>query len=193
MSTYFGGNHYRHFWKGVAGGTMNIVCFIASQIGIQAERVVKPELVGQPLALLNDEAIAVVSGEAQALGIRRNQKHTAALALCPSLILLPYDRILYDETARHLWDSLAIESSIVEPVSPELCFVELSGRDISERVDQLIESIVEQTGLSIQVGRASSKFVAEIAAERADNNCAYTVSSVESASFISSFSSIYFS
>src|SRR5438270_12169838 len=103
-------------------GSVHIACFVLLQFAILCERVRRPELLGEPVVLYGgsgkEENVQVASDEARAVGIRAGQRLSAARAFCPRLLVLPYDRPLYTEAAAHIWDALAVESSVVEPVSP---------------------------------------------------------------------------
>jgi DNA polymerase-4 len=145
-----------------------IACFLIPTFGIVCERERKAELVSKPIALTGEDgALQIVSEEAELYGIRTGQSASAARALCPSILLLPYCGEYYTEAARVIWDLLAIESSVVEPVSPELCFVEMSGRDIPDRVRSVALEIARQVRCPVQAGIASSKLVARQAALKA--------------------------
>src|SRR5438270_10195902 len=121
---------------------MWIACFYMPQLGIAVERARLNHLWGEPLGLaLPDDSLAAVSDEAAIFGIRAGQTVSGARALCERLAILPYDLPAYEESARLLWDLFAIESSVVEPVSPELCYVELSGPDALERARKITEEL----------------------------------------------------
>lgn len=143
-----------------------VVCFILPQFGIACERARLPHLWGVPLALAGfDGTVRVVSDEASAFGVQPGQSVTAARSLCGALTLIPYDRPAYDSSARLLWDLLAIESSVVEPVSPEVSFAELEGADVLERVRALASAIASRVRIPVLAGVAGSRFVARQAAE----------------------------
>ncbi len=147
---------------------MPTACFLIPAFGIACERARRPDLLGKPLALTSDGVVLqVVSEEAEQYGIRVGQKASGARSLCPTLALLPYDGESYTEAARPIWDRLAIESSFVEPVLPELCFVEMSGREAEPRVRALAREIARLAKSPVQAGIASSKLVARQAALRA--------------------------
>jgi len=140
---------------------MCIACFRMDQFGIAVERTRLTHLRGRPIALITPEgSITAVSQEAQAAGIRPGQKASGARALCSALILLPYDRPCYEAAAHSVWDLLAIESSAVEPVSPEVCYAAFDGVDIPARVLRLTTEITARMDTPVQVGVASTKFVA---------------------------------
>jgi DNA polymerase-4 len=150
-----------------------IACFFLPEVAIACERARLPRLRDFPVIITEDqETVAVASSEATAwAGVTRGMALSAARALVgPDLVVLPYDRDAYLETVHCLWDLLAIESDIVEPVSPEVCFLDLSGRDVLERAGRLGEQVAERVQTPVQIGIARSKFVARQAAQHAEHN-----------------------
>jgi DNA polymerase-4 len=143
-----------------------VACFYMPLIGIAVERARLNHLWGEPVGLTSaDGALAAVSEEAEPFGIRMGQDANGAKALCQNLILLPYDRPAYEEAAHAIWDLFAIESSFVEPVSPEVCFVELPTPDAVERAQKLALDLAANVRIPVKAGLAHSKFVARKAAE----------------------------
>jgi len=128
------------------------------------ERERRPELKGQPLALTCDGVLCAVSEEAERFGIKPGQKAAGAYSLCENITLAPYLLENYEAAIRPLWNLCAIESSVVEPVSPETCYVELSGRDQEWRARLLLTEINKRIPAHIYCGLACSKFVAAEAA-----------------------------
>jgi len=148
---------------------MSVACFILAQFGIACERKRRPDLAGVSLALTGEDGrLCVVSGEAARYGIRPGQRVSGARTLCTDLYVLPYDRPAYEAEAREVWDLLAIESSFVEPESPEVSFVELDGREITERCRQLAGHVQERAATPVQAGLARTKLVARVAAQRGE-------------------------
>lgn len=146
---------------------MPISCFLAARVGIAHERALRPELREQPVALVNTEGVlTAVSEEAEAGGVRAGQSAAGARALCEELHVLPYNREAYAETAGRMWDLLAIESSFVEPITPEICFTAWDGPEIAARVRAVSEEAGRRMRTKVRVGLGSSKFVARVAAER---------------------------
>jgi DNA polymerase-4 len=142
-----------------------VACFLFAGIAIACERARLTHLWGEPVALVDDAGLlAVVSEEAAAYGIAAGQKQAGARALCERLTVLPYDRCCYELAAQCIWDLLAIESSVVEPASPEICYVEMSGLRIVERIQELTLLIASRVRIPVRVGLAASKLVAREAA-----------------------------
>jgi DNA polymerase IV len=146
---------------------MSVACFVLPQFGIACERKRTPDLAGLPLVLTGEDGtVCVASDEAAHFGIREGQKVSGARALCSDLCLRPYDLPAYEADARDAWDLLAIESSFVEPESPEVCFVGFDGREIAERCRLLAGQLREHAGVPVQVGLARTKLMARVAARR---------------------------
>lgn len=143
-----------------------IACFVADGIGVACERARVPNLWGEPFAIEADDVLAAVSPEALPFGVRVGQQTTYARTLCQGLILLPYDREAYLKAAEAVWDGIAVETSIVEPVSPEVAYAEMSGVLIVPRIKALSAQIMEAANTQVRVGLGSSKLIAQLAARR---------------------------
>jgi len=141
-----------------------VACFWMPQFVIAVERARLTHLWGRPLALARDGILAAVSEEALPYGVRPGLAAAGARALCQDLAILPYDDEACREAARPVWDLFAIESSVVEPESPETCFVEFSGADVLPRVRQLASDVASRVRIPVHAGLARTKFVARHAA-----------------------------
>ncbi len=120
---------------------------------------------GEPLVIASaDGVIQAVSEEASAYGVRCGQSATSARALCRGLIVLPYDKAEYEQAAEALWDVLAVESSVVQPASPEICYVEMTGPGVLGRTQALASGIAQASSMAVHVGLGSTKLVARRAA-----------------------------
>ncbi len=145
-----------------------IACFLMPQIAIATERSRMPGLWGEPLAVCSeDDILLVVSAEAASYGVQVGHKSTGARSLCPSLRILPYERDIYEQTAALIWDSIAVETSIVEPVSPEFCYAEIDDRHTAPRLTEFTRDLSDASKMDIFVGLATSKIVAKFAAKHA--------------------------
>lgn len=142
-----------------------IACFLMPQIAIATERSRIEGLWGEPVALTGEnEIVLCVSEEAKVYGVEPGQKSSGAKALCANLRLLPYERDCYEQAAALIWDALAVESSVVEPVSPEICYAEVDDRHVVPQIRSLTERLAFAAKMPIHAGLASSKIVARYAA-----------------------------
>ena len=142
-----------------------IGCFFMPRIGIAAERCRMPDLWGEPTALTSESGVLlVVSEEAEPYGVRPGQKSAGARSLCPALNLLPYDGAIYRQAAEVIWNGIAVESSVVEPVSAELCYAELDDRHVTPVLTHFVSSLSSAARMPIQAGVGISKITARHAA-----------------------------
>ncbi len=155
-----------------------IACFFAPQFSIACERRRHPDLAEKPFALIGEEEIlCAVSAEANTFGVQPGQKRSGATALCETLNLRPYDMLHYRAQAEILWDLLAIETSIVEPVSPEMAFILLRERSPLSICESLVEQMSLAAGCPVQAGLARTRTSARLAALRARSSSVYPVAS----------------
>jgi DNA polymerase IV len=145
-----------------------IACFVFAQAGVAVERARAASLVGEAFALHGpDNVLQVVSEQAEQFGVRPGQRVIAARSLCPSLLTLPYDRPAYEQAMQVVWDAVAVETSLVEPVSPELVYAAIDGRDVAARTRALAAAVAERLGIAVSVGIARTKLAARQAARTA--------------------------
>ncbi len=144
-----------------------IACFRMDSVGIACERRRLPHLWGEPCALAgSDSILAAVSPECFPFGIKAGQSVQSARAMCQGVIILPYDEGAYLRAAESIWDMIAVETSVIEPVCPEIVFAEFSGPawDVCHRVKTLASLISSSAMIGVNVGIATSKLVARQAA-----------------------------
>jgi DNA polymerase-4 len=137
------------------------------------EQLDAPELRGHPVLVggLGDRSVvAAASYEARAFGCRSAMPMAQARRLCPKAIIRParFDR--YAELSARFRSILLDQSPLVEPLSIDEAFVDVTG---SQRLfgsgERIAETIRERTrseiGVTVSVGVASCKFVAKIASD----------------------------
>jgi len=150
------------------GRNRMIICLAIPELGIAVERGRLPDSVGLPLALTGvDGLVAVCSAEAFADGVRPGQKPSATRAICPAVVLIPYDDAAYRTAAEPIWNLCAEESSIVEPISAELVCLVIALPDWRARALDLAAVAQDETGCTISIGIGASKAIATIAAQQA--------------------------
>jgi DNA polymerase-4 len=137
------------------------------------EQLDEPSLRGKPVLVggQSDRAVvAAASYEARAFGCRSAMPMLQARRLCPTAIVRParFDR--YAELSARFRAILHDQSPLVEPISIDEAFVDVTGSQrllgSGERIAQAIRARTrEELGLGVSVGVAACKFVAKIASD----------------------------
>ena len=135
------------------------------------EEIHDPGLCGKPFAVggrPNERGVvASCSYAARAQGVRSAMPMSQALRLCPGLRIVPARHELYSEHSRQVMQRLANISPLVEQISIDEAFLDIS--DIREPARPLAQGlqtqIWEETRLPCSIGIASNKLVAKIATE----------------------------
>ena len=114
--------------------------------------------------------VAAASYEARVFGCRSAMPMSEARRLCPTAVVVPprFDR--YAELSQRFRGVLLDQSPLVEPMSIDEAFVDVtgsqrllgSGTDIAERIRVRTRG---ELGVTVSVGVAASKFVAKIASD----------------------------
>jgi len=134
----------------------------------------RPELRGLPVIVgANPTGRGVVSAasyEARRFGVRSAMPIGRAARLCPHAAFLPVDMRKYQRVSVQVMGILADFSPLVEPVSVDEAFVDLSGTESLfgsplEAVRLIKARILAETGLTASAGLAANKFVAKVASE----------------------------
>lgn len=137
------------------------------------EQLDRPELRGRPVLVGGDGPRAVVataSYEARRFGCHSAQPMSTARRLCPTAVVVPVRGQRYREVSRQVFALLGELSPLVEPVSIDEAFVDLTGtarllgepRDVARK---LKDDIRAATGLTASVGVGPNKYLAKLASE----------------------------
>jgi DNA polymerase IV len=133
-----------------------------------------PTLVGKPLLIGGSPAgrgvVAAASYESRKYGCHSAMPMARALKLCPTAVILPPRFSLYREYSQQVMDVLRRESALVEQMSIDEAYVDLS--PVAETIDEA-EGLAHRMqgrirldlGLPASVGLAPSKLVAKVACE----------------------------
>src|SRR5262245_38479651 len=132
-----------------------------------------PTLAGKPLIIGHRGRRGVVSTcsyEARAFGVRSAMPSLTAERLCPEAIWLPGRMSLYVEVSRAIRKSMDEVTPVVEPLSIDEAFLDLTG--IAQSLEEgariarsLKERIRGEQRLTASVGIAPNKFLAKIASD----------------------------
>lgn len=132
-----------------------------------------PELKGKPVLVGGKGPRAVVAAasyEARKFGCRSAQPMAIALRKCPEAVVAKPRMSRYSEISQQIFCILDDFSPLVEPLSVDEAFVDVTGtarilgspRQIAEKIRK---RIFNETGLTASVGVAPNKFLAKLASD----------------------------
>ena len=133
-----------------------------------------PDLRGHPIAVGGPAdrrgVIATCNYEARAFGVRSAISTRKALELCPRLIIFPPDFARYRAASKTIFQIYRQYSEIIEPLSLDEAYVDVSHCSIHRGSATLIAQAVRQqvkkeAGLTVSAGVAPNKFLAKIASD----------------------------
>ncbi|MCW8905481.1 DNA polymerase IV [Sedimenticola sp.] len=134
----------------------------------------RPECRGRPVVVGAQPGrrgvVSTCSYEARVFGIRSAMPISEAYRRCPDAIYLQPDMLRYAEASRQVLEVLESVSPVVEPVSVDEAYLDISGlerlygppRSIAGLVK---ERIWQRTGLSCSVGVGPNRLIAKLASE----------------------------
>jgi DNA polymerase-4 len=134
------------------------------------EQLDNPELRGKPVIVGGRSARGVVTSasyEARKFGVRSAMPSLQAHILCPDGIFVPGRMDRYAEVSREVREVFNAFSPVVEPLSLDEAFLDLTGTErlLGTPLDigrELKRRITERTGLVVSVGIAPVKMAAKI-------------------------------
>ena len=126
-----------------------------------------PALRGKPV-VAGGGVVLAASYEAKRFGVRTAMSERAARRLCPDLIVVPARFEAYSAASRAVFDAFDDTSPIVEGISIDEAFLDVSGmRRIAESPEMIASDlrsrVRDEVGLPITVGVARTKFLAKVA------------------------------
>lgn len=138
----------------------------------------KPSLRGRPVivgGLGPRGVVSTASYEARVYGVRSAMPMSEARARCPHAAYLAGRFSAYRAVSQMVMEELRTLSALIEPLSLDEAFVDLSAGDLPDLStagvraigERLRASIRQQTGITASVGAATSKTMAKIASEQA--------------------------
>ncbi|SMC25838.1 DNA polymerase-4 [Desulfacinum hydrothermale DSM 13146] len=132
-----------------------------------------PELRGRPVVVGGGKrgVVSAASYEARRYGIHSAMPMFQALKKCPDLLVRPVRMRRYQEVSRMIMELLRTVSPLVEPLSIDEAFVDLTGTEAlhgppRKAAQRLKEKIRRKTGLTCSVGIAPNKLLAKIASDQ---------------------------
>lgn len=131
-----------------------------------------PELNGKPVIVGGHSARGVVSTcsyEARAFGVHSAMPLFEARRLCPQGIFVPCRPHRYAEISHKIMHIFRETSPLVEPISIDEAFLDLTGMEKLGGADPIAHGVQEriwrELGLSSSIGLAPNKFLAKLASD----------------------------
>ncbi|MFT6372090.1 MAG: DNA polymerase-4 [Gammaproteobacteria bacterium] len=133
-----------------------------------------PALKGLPIAVGGNAdrrgVIATASYEARQFGIHSAMASATALKRCPNLILISGRMAAYREASRQMRGIFAEYTDLIEPLSLDEAFLDVSDCDHCQGSATLIareirQRIADTVGITVSAGIAPNKFIAKVASD----------------------------
>ncbi len=129
-----------------------------------------PSMAGKPVIVGASPGkrgvVSTCSYEARAFGVHSAMPIGEAFSRCPQGVFLPVRHGLYKEYSRRVFELVATYADVVQQVSIDEAFIDLSFSRNPESVAREIKAgIRQEIGLVASVGLASNKLVAKIATD----------------------------
>ncbi len=133
----------------------------------------EPKLRGRPVLVGGAGprgVVAAASYEARTFGCHSAQPMAMARRLCPQAVVMPPRPTRYNEVSRQVFAILDAFTPLVEPLSIDEAFLDVTGTDQSLGTPQGIATAIKQRirdelGLTASVGLAPNKFLAKLASD----------------------------
>jgi DNA polymerase IV len=139
---------------------------------VSVEEVRDPSLVGKPVIVGGDPngrgVVAAASYAARKYGIHSAMPLAKARRLCPHAIFLRGSHGVYGEFSRRVFAILEKYSPLVEPMSLDEAYVDLTGCQklhgpVLETAERIRNEIKKEVGINASIGIASNKLLAKVA------------------------------
>ncbi|MEQ8356681.1 MAG: DNA polymerase IV [Kiloniellaceae bacterium] len=133
----------------------------------------RPELRDKPVIVggARRGVVAAACYVARMYGVHSAMPMFKALKACPDAVVIRPDMAKYAETGRAIRDRMLELTPLVEPLSIDEAFLDLSGTEAlhhgwpARSLARLVKGIEEEMGLTASVGLSYNKFFAKIASD----------------------------
>ena len=131
----------------------------------------RPELKGTPVIIAgggNRGVVLSATYEARAFGVAAAMPTARARRLCPQATVVAPDYARYERISRAVMAVFASVTPIVEPLSLDEAFLDVSGARLRlgrprQIAQQIRDTIADEQGITCSVGVATTKFIAKLA------------------------------
>ena len=129
-----------------------------------------PQLRGKPVVVGGSNphsrgVVSTASYEARAYGIRSAMPLKQAYLRCPQAVFLPVNMAKYKEVSGQIHRIFRRYTSLIEPVSLDEAFLDVTGADAVSLGREIKEQIKKEVGLTASVGVSYNKFLAKLASD----------------------------
>ena len=144
---------------------------------VSCERLMKPELIGQPVCVLsnNDGCVVSRSNEAKRLGVEMGMPYFMAKHQFKKVIFLSGNLTYYCEISKRVMDKLYDYTPDVEIYSIDEAFLDLTGLrktfncSYEEIIEKIVKDIKDEIGIDVSIGLSYSKVLSKLANDKAKN------------------------
>ena len=156
-------------WEGPAVGLLDLDAFFAS-----VEQLDHPEWRGRPVIVGGDAerrgVVSTASYEARRFGVHSAMPSATARRLCPDAVWVRGNFARYREVSREVMALLEAETPLVEQVSIDEAFFDVTpgrySRESPVAICRRVQERVAELGVTCSIGLGVNKTVAKIASER---------------------------
>ncbi|NMB08708.1 MAG: DNA polymerase IV [Tissierellia bacterium] len=127
-----------------------------------------PNLKGKPVIIggISDRGVVcAASYEARRFGIHSAMPGKTAKKLCPNGIYLPVNMKKYKDTSREIHKIFRRYSNIIEPISIDEAFLDVSGKNPIKIAKDIKTDIKKEQDLTASIGISYNKFLAKLASD----------------------------
>ncbi|GAB1261329.1 DNA polymerase IV [Aurantivibrio plasticivorans] len=160
---------------------------------VAVESLFDKSLIGRPVAVGGASerrgVISTCSYEAREYGVRSAMSSAHAMRLCPDLLIIPPNMERYKEASRRLRRIFDEYSEIIEPLSLDEAFIDVTGADQYQGSATLIAEEIrrrakEEIGITVSAGIGPNKFLAKVASDWQKPNGLTTISPADVDAFV---------
>ncbi|MDO4697157.1 MAG: DNA polymerase IV [Pasteurellaceae bacterium] len=152
-----------------------------------------PQLKGKPVAVGGSPnqrgVLTTCNYEARKFGLHSAMPTVQALKLCPNLILLPVNMLLYKQVSAHIHQIFRRYTDIIEPLSLDEAYLDVSNctqcfGSATWIAQDIRQAIWQELQLTASAGVAPLKFLAKIASDQNKPNGQFVICPEEVEAFI---------
>lgn len=147
-----------------------------------------PEYRGKPVIVGHDpkgrSVVSTCSYEARAFGIRSAMPMSVAYRLCPHGIFIRPRMERYAEVSRAMFSIMERYSPIIEEVSIDEAYLDVSGEDGREIAICIKRDVVKELGITVTAGVSYCKFLAKLASDAAKPDGLLVIGRNDAAAFL---------